>query len=170
MPVTYDALATTTIATDGQGFDFQNIPATYTDLRLIVYSRGTFSSQSFGGNFRINNDSGTNYSWTRLFSDGVAQSQRESNQNTANVGELPASSSTAGIYGQVIFDFMNYSNTTTFKTWLSRTSTIVSTSYVFTHVGLWRSTSAINRITFGQSSIADLKAGSMATLYGIKAA
>lgn len=167
---TYEAIASATIVTDGQGFDFQSIPATYTDLRLVVSSRGTFASQSFGGAARVNNDSGTNYSYTRLFSDGTAQSQRETNQNTIGIGELPAANATAGIFGQTILDFINYSNTTTYKTILVRTSCIVTTSYTFTYVNLWRSTSAINRIVFGQSSIADLKAGSTATLYGIKAA
>lgn len=169
MTATYKKIATATIATDGQGFDFQNIPATYTDLRLVVNSRGTFASQSFGGAGRVNGDGGSNYSYVRFFSDGSAQSQTGTNQDTYGVGELPAANATANIFGQTIVDFMNYSNTTTYKTILARTSCIVSTSYVFTYVNVWRSTSAINRITFGQSSLADLKAGSMATLYGIKA-
>lgn len=167
---TYEAIASATITSSGSGFDFQNIPGTYTDLRLIVSSRGTFASQSFGGSARFNGDSGNNYSWTRLFSDGSAQSQRSTDQNTANFGELPAANATSGIFGTVTIDFLNYSNTTTFKNYISRTSTIVSTSYVFTYIGLWRSTSAITRIQFGQSSIADLAVGSTATLYGIKAA
>ena len=169
MTATYDCIATATITSSGTGFDFQNIPQTYTDLRLVVYSRGTFASQSFGGAARLNNDSGNNYSWTRLFSDGGAQSQRGTNQNTLAFGELPAANASANIFGQVVIDFLNYSNTTTFKTCISYTSTIVSTAYVFAYVNLWRNTNAINRIAFGQSSIADLAVGSMATLYGIKA-
>lgn len=170
MPATYDAIATATITSSGTGFDFQNIPQSYTDLRLVVVSRGTFASQSFGGAARVNNDSGNNYSWTRIFSDGTAQSQRATNQNTLGFGELPSANASANIFGHVVIDFLNYSNTTTFKTCISRTNTIVSTAYVFAYVNLWRSTNAINRIVFGQSSIADLAVGSTATLYGIKAA
>jgi hypothetical protein len=170
MPQTYEPIVTATIATDGQGFDFQNIPATYTDLRLVVYSRGTFASQSFGGAARVNNDSGSNYSFTRLFSDGTAQSQRGTNENTIGIGELPAANADANIFGQTVLDFIGYSNTSTYKTILVRTSCLVSTSYTFTYVNMWRSTSAINRVIFGQSGLSNLKAGSMATLYGIKAA
>ncbi len=171
MPATYEPIATATIASDGQGWDFQSIPSTYTDLRLVVYGRGTYASQSFGGYGRINNDSGNNYSYTRLFSDGTAQSQRSTNENTFGVGELPSANADAGIFGQTVIDFMNYSNTTTYKTIISRTSTLVSTSYTFTYVNLWRSTAAINRIIFGTAGgFTSMKAGSMATLYGIKAA
>jgi hypothetical protein len=170
MPVTYEPIATATIATDGQGWDFTSIPSTYTDLRLVVYGRSTFSSNTFGGAGRFNNDSGTNYSWVRLFSDGNAQSQRQTNSDTFGVGEMPAANSTANIFGQTVIDIMNYSNTTTFKTVLVRTSTMTSTSYTFTYVNLWRNTAAINRIVFGTASLSGMKAGSMATLYGIKAA
>ena len=167
MPTTYEPIATTTITSDGQGWDFTSIPSTYTDLRLIVYGRGTYASTTFGGYGRLNNDSGTNYSYVRFFSDGTAQSQRQANQDTFGVGELPSANATANVFGQTVIDILNYSNTTTFKTVLARTST---PGYTFTYVNLWRNTAAINRITFGTAGLNSMKAGSMATLYGIKAA
>ena len=170
MPATYTPIATATIATDGQGWDFTSIPSTYTDLRLVVYGRGTFASQTFGGYGQINGDSGSNYSYTRLFSDGSIQSQRATNETNLGVGELPSANATANVFGQTVIDFMNYSNTTTFKTMLIRTSAIASTAYTFTYVSLWRNTSAINRIVFGTAGFSAMKAGSVATLYGIKAA
>ena len=170
MPQTYEPIATSTIASDGQGWDFTSIPSTYTDLRLVIYGRGTYASTTFGGYGRFNNDSGSNYSYSRLFSDGTAQSQGASNQDTFGVGELPSANATANVFGQTVIDILNYSNTTTFKTILVRTSTITSSSYTFTYVNLWRNTAAINRITFGTAGLNSMKAGSMATLYGIKAA
>lgn len=167
MPLTYEPIATATIASDGQGWDFTSIPSTYTDLRLIINGRGTYASTTFGGAGRFNGDSGTNYSWTRLFSDGNAQSQRQTNSDTFGVGEMPSANATANVFGQVVIDIMNYSNTTTFKTALVRTST---SGFTFTYVNLWRNTAAINRIVFGTASLNNMKAGSMATLYGIKAA
>jgi hypothetical protein len=58
----------------------------------------------------------------------------------------------------------NYSNTTTFKTFLSRTN--VASDRVEALVGLWRSTSAITSITLycGSNSFVT---GSTFTLYGI---
>jgi hypothetical protein len=167
MPLTYEPIATATIATDGQGWDFTSIPSTYTDLRLVVYGRSTFSSTTFGGAGRFNGDSGTNYSWTRLFTDGNAQSQRQTNSDTFGVGEMPAANATANVFGQAVIDIMNYSNTTTFKTVLVRTS---APGITYAYVNLWRNTAAINRIVFGTASLSGMKAGSMATLYGIKAA
>jgi hypothetical protein len=170
MPATYEPIATVTIATDGQGWDFTSIPSTYTDLRLVVYGRGTFASTTFGGYGRFNNDSGSNYSYTRLFSDGSAQSQRQTSADTFAVGELPSANASANIFGQTVIDILNYSSTTIQKTVLVQTSAMTSTSYTFTYVNLWRSTAAINRITFGTAGLNSMKAGSMATLYGIKAA
>jgi hypothetical protein len=63
--------------------------------------------------------------------------------------------------------FMNYSNTTTNKTVLGRSS--AASGFVEAAVGLWRNTSAITSITAttgGQS----YQTGSTFTLYGIKAA
>lgn len=170
MPATYEPIATATIASDGQGWDFTSIPSTYTDLRLVIYGRGTYASTTFGGYGRFNNDSGTNYSYTRLFSDGTAQSQRQTSADTFSVGELPSANATANVFGQTVIDILNYSSTTIQKTVLVRTSTITSSSYTFTYVNLWRNTAAINRITFGTAGLNSMKAGSMATLYGIKAA
>jgi anti-sigma-K factor RskA len=64
--------------------------------------------------------------------------------------------------------FMNYSNTTTYKTTLSR---FASTLYqVWTHAGLWRNTAAINSIKVYTTAGANFNTGSTFTLYGIKAA
>ena len=167
---TYTPIATATITSDGQGWDFTSIPSTYTDLRLVVYGRGTYASTTFGGSGRFNNDSGTNYSYIRLFTDGSAQSQRNTNADTFNVGELPSANATANVFGEVVIDIMNYSNTTTNKTVLVRTSSMAGSNYMFAYVNLWRSTAAINRITFGTAGLNSMKTGSIATLYGIKAA
>jgi hypothetical protein len=64
---------------------------------------------------------------------------------------------------------MNYSNTTTYKTTLSRDGN-VNQSVVESSVGLWRSTAAINIITMGDFGASTMAAGTTATLYGIAAA
>jgi hypothetical protein len=66
-----------------------------------------------------------------------------------------------------IHNFMNYSNTTTYKTILSRSNnSAIGTDAV---VGLWRSTAAINTIKILPANNA-FEVGSSFTLYGIKAA
>jgi hypothetical protein len=65
---------------------------------------------------------------------------------------------------------MNYSNTTTNKTVISRTN-VTSGSFPGTEtmVNLWRSTSAINVIELRQSGSGQYLSGTTFTLYGIKA-
>ena len=67
-----------------------------------------------------------------------------------------------------IIDAMNYSNTTTYKTFLMRASD--AASITLATVGLWRSTAAINRVDILMSGANVFAAGSSFTLYGIQAA
>ena len=62
---------------------------------------------------------------------------------------------------------MNYSNTTTYKTAISRGDRGATSTVAI--VNLWRSTSAINNIQFFTDAT-NFAAGSIITLYGIKAA
>jgi hypothetical protein len=68
-----------------------------------------------------------------------------------------------------IYQFMSYSNTTTYKTVLGRSS--VTDFRVAAIIGLWRSTSAINTVSLRCDNASyNFTAGSTFTLYGIKAA
>jgi hypothetical protein len=62
---------------------------------------------------------------------------------------------------------MNYANTTTFKTHISRSNN--SSNFVMATVGLWRSTAAITSITLLTNTADTFSVGSTFTLYGIKA-
>jgi len=168
---TYTPIATTTLGTDAASYTFSSIPTTYTDLILI----GSFSTSSSGdlitaqvGNGSV--DTGSNYSITYLLGTGsAASSGRFSNQTYAalsrNLGGTPT---TGGI--NCLVHFMNYSNTTTNKTILSRVNQPDGV-YPGTEasVNLWRSTSAINIIKVAETG-GVIKAGSTFTLYGISAA
>jgi hypothetical protein len=68
--------------------------------------------------------------------------------------------------GIVISNIMNYSNTTTFKTSISRNG--VRTTEAF--VNLWRSTAAISSITFFCQGASNYLTGTIFTIYGIAAA
>ena len=63
---------------------------------------------------------------------------------------------------------MNYSNTTTYKTVLTRAN--IASADVEAVVGLWRSTSAVNQLDVKQGGAVTFSVGSTFTLYGIKAA
>jgi hypothetical protein len=119
-----------------------------------------------GTNYLVtfNGDTGSNYSITFLQGDGSsAISGRASNQTTMDTAYMPNYSD----LGVLTYNINNYSNTTTYKTLLSRSNQ--AGSGVFAYVGLWRSTAAINSITiYGGTN--NIVSGSTFTLYGIKAA
>jgi hypothetical protein len=66
-----------------------------------------------------------------------------------------------------IINFMNYSNTSTYKTLLARGNDTAASTAAIT--GLWQSTSAINTVKILGFGGNNLDAGSTFTLYGIKA-
>lgn len=155
---TYTPIATTTLGSTTASYTFSSIPSTYTDLRVVINGNLT-SLEDIG--VRFNGDSGTNYSYTGLTGTGSsATSGRQSNQNYAYVGSLDGSASMTS------YDFMNYSNATTYKTFLNRTS--AAGWVVYARVGLWRSTAAINSISL--TPVNSFATGTTLTLYGIKAA
>jgi len=160
---TYSTIATTTTTGLQSTVTFTGISGIYTDLILV----GAFSTASGSSiNLTMGNgsiDSGSNYSWTYMRgSDGTANSSRGSNDTRIFSGET----NTANLQTNIIIQFQNYSKTTTFKTSISRFNHTTKTAQAT--VGLWRSTSAIDRIRLSAPS--DFDIGATFTLYGIAAA
>ena len=163
MPSTYTPIATTTLGSASSSITFSSIPSTYTDLVVVTNTQRDASGSGVVGFLaQFNGDTSTNYSVTAVLGNGsTAFSGRDTNQTGAFV-----LTGQDGVWGNSLINIMNYSNTTTYKTLLSRINT--TTANVSAYVGLWRSTSAINSITF--TGAAALKAGSTFTLYGVKSA
>ena len=161
---TYTPIATATGNGSGNTITFTSIPSTYTDLIVVM----TYQNVSGGAyvSMRINNDSGSNYSFTQLYGTGsAAGSARSSNQTEITFESDP----TTPNLGNGIFQFQNYANTSVNKTWLMRTN--VASDVTRAMVGLYRSTSAINRLDFydlGGSRA--FTSGTVFTLYGLAAA
>jgi hypothetical protein len=164
MPSTYDKIATYTVPSAASTYTFTSIPATYTDLVLIVFGGLTTTTQSF--RFQFNGDTGNNYSYTYIAGNGsAASSSRASNTSGINAYHAAGQSDTA-LKNNVIMSVQNYSNTTTNKTCILRGNSDLETAAT---VGLYRSTSAISSLLVGTTN-GNLQAGSIFTLYGIKAA
>jgi hypothetical protein len=161
---TYEPIATTTVSGSSTStITFSSIPATYTDLVLIA-NAGSSSAADY--DLKINNDTGNNYSFTRLSGDGTsAASDRFSNQAYIRLDKL--SYMTTAIQSVMVAHIQNYANATTYKSVIARSNNAgIGTSAV---VGLWRNTAAINRLDIILSTITFLS-GSTFTLYGIAAA
>lgn len=166
MPATYEPIATYTIPSAVTSYTFTSIPSTYTDL-VLVYTAATSSPADLYAQF--NSDTGNNYSYTVLYASNsnTAGSSRTANQGYISLDYYGIPNTTLG-NSVTIANFMNYSNTSTFKTTLARSNS--ASNGVDALVNLWRNTSAINSIKIGSFTSTTLSTGSIFTLYGIKAA
>jgi len=156
---TYTPIATTTLGSAASSVTFSSISSSYTDIVIIISAVMSNASEL---RYRFNGDSGSNYSFTQLFNGGggTVGSSRDSNRTYGRLG------STRTAQNVHIAQINNYSNTTTYKTVLSRESAAGSDS-VQAFVGLWRSTSAINEILFNAET-GTFSSGATFTLYGIE--
>jgi hypothetical protein len=168
MPKTYEPIATTTGTGSSTSITFSSIPSTYTDL-VLVCSVIVPSSSSIA--IQFNSDTGNNYSYTVLDSDGAtASSNRQTNVNVINLAGWSSNLGSTTSPSPIICHINNYSNNTTFKTGLVRSTAYgTSSSCVDAFVGTWRNTATITSVRVFSSS-ANLATSSTFTLYGIKAA
>jgi hypothetical protein len=162
MPSTYEPIATNTLSSGVTNLTFSSIPSTYTDLILICNGNTAANANNY---LQFNGDNGSNYSATRLSGDGTAASSARS-RNATQILLDGFGYWTTGYSANKVIHIMNYANTTTNKTVLTRANNAaIGTDGI---VGLWRSTAAITSIRFNSDST--LQAGSTFTLYGVKSA
>jgi hypothetical protein len=163
---TYTPIATQTLSSAAASVTFSSISQSYTDLIVVFNGSGSATANYFMqlGNGSI--DTSSNYSTTVLDGDGSSvYSARYTNDTVGVRADYWATASTN--MKQTIFQIQNYSNTTTYKTVLMRSS--LPANETVATVGLWRSTSAINTLKIYPLS-GNFNTGSTFTLYGIAAA
>lgn len=167
MPATYQPLASTTLTTATATVTFSSIPSIYTDLVLVCNGYNATADNNVP-RVTFNSDTATNYSITSIYGTGsAAGSTRASSQAALYLSYQGGWSTTSTNRATIVVNIMDYANTTTNKTILSRSNR--ADNMVEAIVGLWRKTpEAINRIdiTVGAGTIADT---STFTLYGVKA-
>lgn len=164
MPSTYEPIETKTLTGSVTDVTFTAIPSTYTDLVLVI---DALCSAGANSTFllQFNGDSGANYSRTFMYGDGsTAASGRDVNQSNG----MALVSIDTTTRGNNIISINNYSNSTTYKSALSRMNLTSNVSAAI--VGLWKSTAAITSIKIFNTVPRSIIAGSTFTLYGIKAA
>ncbi len=158
---TFEPIATTTVGTATNSVTFSTISGGYTDL-VLVWNGATSASQNVS--LQFNSDTGSNYSVTRMRGTGsAAESSRWSNI-TLMFGPNPDTTGNSTVIWQV----MNYSNSTTYKTAIAKGGGAGGETGAY--VGLWRSTSAITSLTVIIGGSANMNTGTSLTLYGIAAA
>lgn len=159
---TYTPIATFTASGSSGTITFSSIPSTYTDLVLV--SQYQVSANDYT-DITLNSDTGSNYSGTYLTNSGNTPiSGRFS--NLTKFGEMYGYTSANN--GMAVWNFMNYSNTTPYKTILLRDWYGAPDLTDFRSL-IWRSSAAISTINLARRS-GNWSAGSTFTLYGIQAA
>ena len=167
MPATYEPISTQTLSTGSTSISFNSIASTYTDLVLIC---SVFGTANYSGFIRFNSDTGSNYSTTLLQGNGsTATSSRASSQSSITILSKNIGFDTSYLTTGIV-NIQNYANTSSYKTVLSRTNVVrASVGEAAAYAGTWRSTAAITSLTI-ISDGGTYAAGSVFTLYGIKAA
>ncbi len=177
MAKTYEPIATTTVTSAVASVTFSSISSAYTDLVLVANYWDTETGNDSRCYVQVGNgsvDTATNYSTTAILGNGTTASSVR-NSTRAQFDDYSGGANNASTATALnIYQFLNYSNTTTYKTVLYRQNNLDSavvdygTSAV---VGLWRSTSAINTIKImPRTGTTNIRSGAVFTLYGIKAA
>jgi hypothetical protein len=169
---TYEIIASYTTTGSATSINFNSIPQTYTDLRVI----GNWQTATAGMDFfcQINATSYTGYNneWRVNTSGGTLPGSLGTYSTRVNF-----TNSFSGTYDTSsvnVFDFYNYADTTFQKTVSAKNSQPLGTvgsfaTYIQMFTGGWNTTNAITSLTFSPSG-SNFVDGSPWTLYGIKKA
>jgi len=162
---TYTPIATTTLGSNQSSVTLSSLGG-YTDLRIVLNLKIT------AGGFAIkpNSNGSSIYSVTNLRGNGTtASSTRLTTGDLGGTGlYLFNGSVSTSNFNTVTLDFLNYGNSTTYKTMLARFNN--TDNFVGTTVGLMQSTTAITSLYFYCDGGGQLASGSSITAYGIQAA
>ena len=159
---TYVPIQTQTLTSNTNSVTFSSIPSTYKDLVIVISAKVTSGSNL---SMKLNGDTGTNYSATYLTGTGSGIGSTQYTNLNSGALDNYGYPDTSG-FNITIANVMNYANTNTYKSWLSRSNN--PNNGLAALAGLWRSTSAISNIQIFVSS--NFVTGSTFTIYGIASA
>lgn len=167
----YESIATVTVGAGGSSsVTFSSIPSTYKHLqiRMMVREAGTGANGSYVG-MRFNSDTSSNYTMHRLLGDGSSASAAAYvSQNTNYLERVASASQGSNVFGVIVVDILDYTNTNKYKTsrnlggWDSNGS-----GWLTFNSNLWSSTSAITQIDLGIDT-GNFQQYSSFALYGVK--
>jgi hypothetical protein len=169
----YESIATATGTGSSGTITFSSIPSTFKHLQI----RGIFNDSLGYSTLRIqmNGDTGSNYSWHRLFGEPSSSASAQAQGGATQTAIIPGTNGgpTGNTeMGAIIADFLDYGSTTknkTVRTFSGVASATSAYNYVAVSSGLWMSTSAITSISLFVSG-ANWRTNTTFALYGIKEA
>lgn len=163
MATTYKAIATVTVGSGGaSSIEFTSIPATYTDLCMVMSLR--FNGAQDVVNITVNNST-ANLSQRYFYGDGASVTNVS---NTDLITLADRSTMTTSTFSNCQIYIPNYasSNNKSFSIEMVSENN-ATTAYTVLSAGLWSNTAAITSLKLSYSGY-NFVQYSTATLYGIK--
>jgi hypothetical protein len=172
MTIALQPIYTQTLTNTANASYFNNIPQTFTDLKVVFSVRVSLTTADQAIYLQLNGDGNTVYSQTTIRGDGSsASSYRLSAGNAILVNDVPNGLNTASTYSNLEFYIPNYTSSN-FKQVLidgvkesNSASTAIQT---YMKAALWRNTAAVTSLNFGTNiSAPNFENYSTVSLYGI---
>lgn len=166
MATSYEAIATVTVGSGGaSSMVFTSIPATYTDLLILLSGRSTYTGDTYRFGTIQFNDLTTNQTSRYLYGDG---STVASANDTSIYYWLNGNSSTSSTFSNISIYITNYASSNNKSVSIdSITEHNGTQAFAALLAGLWSSSSAITKIGLFPAG-GNFMQYSTATLYGIK--
>jgi hypothetical protein len=164
MPNTFELIATTGAPSASvASLSFTSIPATFTDLVLVMSIRST-STNNYGS--VLFNSSSTGYSRRILYGDGSsAYSTAPTGYESLSINPSNATASTFANYQMYIPNYAGSNNKSFSVDAVGENNG--TTAQVIFHAGVWANSAAITSLTI-TSGVGDIAQYSTAYLYGVK--
>jgi hypothetical protein len=175
MSVFLQPIYTQTVGSGGvSGVNFKNIPQSFTDLQVVISSRGAANPNSLQADLIVmylNNDASALYSYTQLYGNGgTAFSNRASSQTGLIAGSVPTSGATANTFGNTEYYISNYTTSNAKQIIVNSVSesntSLINNQGQTLSAGLYRNSTGINELLFQQTG-GNFAQHSTFTLYGI---
>jgi hypothetical protein len=172
MATTYTLISSVTVGSGGAAnIEFTSIPATYTDLCVVLSGRTTANGDSYGEiDLSFNGaPSGTSYSWRRLLGNGSSASSANNGSDDAiNLWQVNGSGSTASTFSNASYYIPNYTSSNYKSVSADGVTENNATQGVATlYAGLWSNSAAITSLRFTVVYGTSFAQYSTAYLYGI---
>jgi len=167
----FDLLETTTLASSASSVTFSGL-GSYTDykhLQIRMIARTDRSTNGDAFDMRINNDSGSNYTYHFLQGDGTSvSSSGTGSQNRILLLRIASNGDVANSFGGGVIDILDTLDTSKNTTVRALAGSSASFQQLALNSGLYTSTNAVNEINFFPSSGNNFVTGSRFSLYGIR--
>lgn len=169
----YESIASTLLTGSAATISFGGIPTTYKHLQIRISGRDDRGGTALNNlHMQVNGDTGTNYTNHTFFGGygTAAQAYGGTGANKTDYVYEPSSGANANVFGAVIFDIQEYSNTNIYKVIRSLGGyDNAGSGRLGLSTNLWLNTAAINSVSFSLSGGGvQFVAGTMISLYGIR--